>query len=106
VLQLFDNVVGCSDEPEMKNLNDVRVGTVGFEPEFFLRDDGIEQGPDLPARLARPCSRCQYVAEGCRLDGALSGNHQGEHALRHIGGEEVAVLLGFNEDICAGGSVR
>ena len=45
-------------------LNDVRVGTIGFELKFFPGNDGIEQGPDLPARLARPCSRCQWLVEG------------------------------------------
>jgi hypothetical protein len=86
-------------------LDDVRVGTIGFELEFFHGDDGIQQGPDLPARLARPCSRCQFLVEGSQGDGALGGDHQGEDALRHVGGEQVAVLVGFDEDIRAAGSV-
>ena len=68
LLDHIDHDVRESDGDGVRRvqLNDVRVGTIGFELEFFLGNDGIEQGPDLPARLARPCSRCQWLVEGCQ----------------------------------------
>ena len=74
-----------------------RASAIGFELEFCLGNDGIQQRPDLPAWLACPCSRCQFLVEGRQCDRALGGDHQGEQVLRHVGGEQVAVFLGFDE---------
>jgi hypothetical protein len=86
-------------------LSHMRVGTLGFELELFHGNDRIEQRSDLPARLARPCSRCQFLVQGCQVDGALGSNHQGEQALRHVVGEKVAILVGLDENIRAAASV-